>query len=71
MVCSQAERALVDEHVAEATQHIARQKEIIAQFQRAGHPTALAESLLELFEDTLALHLAHRQRLTSANLSCE
>ena len=57
------ELALADEHVALALQHVTRQKEIIDAFQRAGHPTALAEDLLVAFEDTLATHIQHRDRI--------
>lgn len=57
------ELALADEHVALAMQHIARQKELIGELERDGHPIGLAEELLKLFEDTLASHIRHRDRL--------
>jgi hypothetical protein len=58
-----ADLALANSHVAEGERHIVRQREIIAEFQRAGHPTALAETLLGSFEQVLATHLAHRDRI--------
>ena len=57
------ELALADDHVALATQHIARQKEIVSGLQERGYPSALAEDLLETFELTLVQHLRHRERL--------
>jgi len=57
------ELALADAHVALAMQHIARQKEIIAEFALAGHPTALAADLLAAYEQAMVLHLLHRDRI--------
>lgn len=63
MVETAPDFALVEEHVALAECHVARQKEIVAEFRRAGHSTALAETLLAAFEQTLAMHLDHRDRM--------
>ena len=57
--------ALAETHVALGERHVTRQKEIIAQFRLAGHPTALAESLLASFEETLVTHLDHRARIVA------
>ena len=54
---------MVERHVQEAMAHIARQKEIIEELQRDGHPLAAAESLLRVFEETLRTHLVHAARL--------
>ena len=55
--------ALADAHVAEGERHVVRQKEIIEELRLGGHSTALAESLLVSFEQTLASHHAHRDRI--------
>jgi hypothetical protein len=57
--------ALAEAHVALGERHVARQREIIAQFRLAGHSTALAESLLASFEETLVTHLDHRARIVA------
>jgi membrane glycosyltransferase len=61
-----ADLAMANSHVALGERHIVRQREIIADFRRAGHPTALAEALLGSFEEVLATHLAHRDRILAA-----
>jgi hypothetical protein len=50
-------------HVAQGRHHVARQKEIIAEFRLAGYSTTLAEQLLEAFEQTLVSHVSHRDRI--------
>jgi len=55
---TQAER-----HVAEGERHIARQQEIVAELERDGHDTRLAHELLLQFEQSLAMHIADRDRL--------
>jgi hypothetical protein len=60
------ELALAEEHVALARQHVARQKALIAELERDGHPTELALQLLGVFEETLAAHLHHRDHLRAA-----
>ncbi|MBV9434173.1 MAG: hypothetical protein JO137_20310 [Hyphomicrobiales bacterium] len=50
-------------HVAEGMRHVENQREIIANLERGGHDTFEAEWLLRTFEDTLAMHVAHRDRL--------
>lgn len=64
------DRALLQRNFAEAQDHvlrgmqiIARQHEIIAELERDGHDTARARKLLDQFEQTQALHMAHRDRL--------
>ena len=62
--------ALVRKHLAQAeidvaagTEHVERQREILAELGRDGHPTTQAEQLLRTFEDSLALHIEERDRL--------
>jgi hypothetical protein len=45
---------LVEQHIRESEAHIARQKEVIEELRRDGEPTEAAESLLRIFEETLA-----------------
>jgi len=45
---------LVEQHIRESEAHIARQKEVIKDLRRDGEPTEAAESLLRIFEETLA-----------------
>ena len=54
----QAER-----HVAEGEQHIARQRELIAELERDGHDTTTAIELLRTFEQSQAGHIADRDRI--------
>lgn len=54
---------MVEQHIREAEAHIVRQREIIAELQRDGCPTVAAESLLDVFRQTLASHEAHADLL--------
>jgi len=45
---------LVEQHIRESEGHIARQKEVIEELRRDDEPTEAAESLLRIFEETLA-----------------
>ncbi|TGQ71001.1 hypothetical protein EN829_001030 [Mesorhizobium sp. M00.F.Ca.ET.186.01.1.1] len=60
---SDALLALLEQHVLLGERHIARQREIVADFQDRGFRADLAEELLELFEEMQLLHIAHRDRL--------
>ena len=55
--------AQAERHVAEGEQHIIRQREIIEMLARQGHDTKAADELLGQFEQTLAAHIADRDRL--------
>jgi len=62
--------ALVRKHLAQAerdvglgTRHVQRQREILAELGRDGHPTEQAEQLLRTFEESLKLHVGERDRL--------
>jgi hypothetical protein len=55
--------AMTDAHIALGERHVARQKEIIAELRLAGHSTALAETLLISFEQSLVSHIEHHDRI--------
>ena len=59
----ETELEMVERHVREGERHVARQREILAELGRDGHPTAIARDLLVLFEWTLAQHRAHLNEL--------
>jgi hypothetical protein len=52
---------LARQHVVEAEARIARQREIVADLQAAGRDALLAEELLALMLQTLAIARAHLQ----------
>ncbi|TIW61027.1 MAG: hypothetical protein E5V49_13125 [Mesorhizobium sp.] len=55
--------AVLEQHVLLGERHIARQREIVADFHDRGFRADLAEELLELFEQMQLLHIDHRDRL--------
>jgi hypothetical protein len=55
--------AQIEWHVVEAEKRVARQREIVAELERAGRRATAARGLLAAFERLLAMHLADRQRL--------
>ena len=70
------DRTIIEEHLAKAENHIAlgewhiaRQKEIVAELERDGHDPTEAVKLLSLFESTIALHVADRDRLRTQLVS--
>ena len=54
-----------ERHVVEGEQRIVRQREVLRELERDAHPDAAARGreLLAKFEETLALHIADRDRL--------
>ena len=50
-------------HVAEAERHVQLQRDIVAHLRDLGGDVDTAEQLLSLFEETLDIHRAHRDRL--------
>jgi hypothetical protein len=56
---------MVEGHVQLGQRHIARQHEIIAHLAAGGHPTDLAESLLQSFEEALLSHREHLARISA------
>jgi len=51
--------------------HIARQRQIVADFGRGGRDAAQARDLLRIFEELQVLHEAHRDRLLAKVLAGE
>jgi hypothetical protein len=56
----------VDRHIAEAKNHIARQKEFIERLKQDGDETDLAEKWLDILEDTLTTFEHHRETHSEA-----
>jgi hypothetical protein len=54
---------MVERHVAQGERHLSSQRAIIERLGIAGLDTTDAESLLRQFQGTLAMHIAHRERL--------
>jgi hypothetical protein len=50
-------------HVAEAEEHIARQRAVVAGLERDGHDTSEAKASLVQFEELYRLHVDDRDRL--------
>jgi len=48
---------------AQGDRHIARQRDLIAQFELRGHDTTMACTLLVQFEELQAIHVATHARL--------
>jgi hypothetical protein len=55
--------AQAERHVAEGSQHVAMQREIVKNLERDGHDTSRARSLLARFEESQTMHIADRDRL--------
>ena len=55
--------ATAEEAVARARNHTARQREIVARLEAAGHDPSIARQLLASFEATQANHERHLARL--------
>jgi hypothetical protein len=60
MSFSLAEIQMVDDHITLGERHVLRQGELIVWLRERGHPTDLAEDLLDEFQSTLQQHHAHR-----------
>lgn len=70
MAESEMDRAIWQEHLAQAERHvaqgeghIAKQRAIIANLERDGHDARVARDLLRQLEEMQALHIATRDRL--------
>ncbi|TGS86010.1 hypothetical protein EN821_35430 [Mesorhizobium sp. M2D.F.Ca.ET.178.01.1.1] len=57
---------MLEQHVLLGERHIARQREIVADFHHKGFRADLAEDLLTLFEQMQILHVAHRDRIQTS-----
>jgi hypothetical protein len=53
----------IERHIARGVVHLARQRELIAELDRAGHDTEEARAILDSLMETQALHQQHRERL--------
>lgn len=54
---------MLNRHIRTGARHISRQREIIDRLTELGAPAEQAMELLDLFEVTQELHIAHRERL--------
>jgi hypothetical protein len=54
---------LANKHVAEGQKRIEAQLALVARLARDGHDTVQAQSLLQQFEETLALQIETRERI--------
>jgi len=52
-----------ERHVSEGERHVARQRDVVAELERAGHDSEAARMLLRHIEAWLELHVADRDRL--------
>jgi hypothetical protein len=55
--------ANADKHIVEGMRHIAQQKALIQGMERLGRDTSTSKRLLRIFEETLRLHTAERDKL--------
>lgn len=55
--------AMAERHVAQGKEHIERQTALIAELDRDGHDSRTARDLLGTLKESLALHIADRDRL--------
>jgi hypothetical protein len=58
-------------HLDEGEQQVARQREIVAELERAGHDGKASRELLREFEQTLAMHVVDRDLLRSSLAASE
>jgi hypothetical protein len=61
-----ADLAMADRHIATGEEHIARQEELLTSLRARRLPTAEAETLLRLLNETQREHLAHREAIRKA-----
>jgi hypothetical protein len=59
----ETERQMVERHVREGEEHVARQLKCIADLNSRGQPSDLAKRLLESCVDALDLHRSNLERL--------
>ena len=62
----ETELGMVQWHIREGEEHVARQREIVERLPPSGNVAEMARSLLAEFETTLELHRAHLARLLKA-----
>ena len=54
---------MAERHIDEGMAHVERQRRVVEGMKRGGHEVNESLWLLGLFEDSLATHLEHRDRL--------
>jgi len=59
----QQELARAEQHISEFKQRISAQEALVAELERDGHPTKVAQSLLRQFRESLRLAHEHRELL--------
>ena len=69
MTEEESELAMVQRHVREGAEHVARQRELLARLQVDGQPTEEALALLTNFEDLQRQHEVHLARLDAKRSS--
>jgi hypothetical protein len=58
--------AQADRHIAECKAHVARQERMVEQLATRGHPTEVAQVMLEALQASLRAFEAHRKLIVSA-----
>jgi len=58
---------MVERHVREGEEHVARQRGLVDRLSSSGEVAGIARTLLAEFEDTPDLHRAHLARLQGAS----
>jgi hypothetical protein len=64
---AESELEMTERHVREGEKHIARQREIIAEFTAKGFPTEEAERLLQNLKDLQRQHVDDLTRIQFSN----
>jgi hypothetical protein len=57
--------AQAERHIAQCKEHIARQERIVQQLVQRGHPTEVAQVMLEALQASLRAFEKHRQQIIS------
>jgi hypothetical protein len=55
--------AAASRHAADDERHVANQRDLVEQMRRNGQDASVAEQVLREFEQSLAKHIADRERL--------
>ena len=59
----EADLRQAEDHIRLGEEHIAKQRRIIEELARDGHPTAMARELLKTFEELQETHIAGRDTI--------
>jgi hypothetical protein len=62
----QSDLDMAERHIAEGEEHIVLQEELLTGLRTKGLPTAEAEKLLALLNDTQVEHRKHREAIAAA-----